>query len=99
VQRLLPLAHLSLCLRGLQAHSYLRVQWRIVATVSTVLVFSVGLVGGAEGHPADRIHSMVRETHRRVELQKNKGHPVLSDPFLSRKNRPLRSEFYSQRDY
>ena len=45
--KLLPLAHFSLCLCGLQAHCYLRVQWPIVSTVSTVLVFSVGVVGGA----------------------------------------------------
>ena len=41
-KELLPLAHSSLCLCWLQPHSYLRVQCRIVATVSTVLVFLVG---------------------------------------------------------
>jgi hypothetical protein len=55
-KELLPLAHSSLCLCGLQAHSYLWVQWRIVATVSTVLVFSVGVVGGAEGRQRDRFN-------------------------------------------
>ena len=55
-KELLPLAHITLCLCGLQAHSYLWVQWQIVATVSTVLVFSAGVLGGAEGRQRDRFN-------------------------------------------
>jgi hypothetical protein len=43
-----------------------------VAIVSTVLVFSVGVVGGAEMH--EGIDSMVRETRRRVDLPVSQAH-------------------------